>query len=208
MFKPNRTEILIVLVALVGGAGLFHEWRVSHDALTQMQAQIGAQEQARKQTQDELKVKLEDIERVKQRVVTVHDVAQALPKFVDLPVPPVEVAPLAPVPVPAQPAPNGRSALPDAPPTQHSINGTIQNGLFIPAEDTKSLFDKLADCAACQAQTDADRATIADLTRERDSAVRAAKGGGFWRRLLHDSKTLAIGALAGGVLICASGHCK
>jgi hypothetical protein len=44
-----------------------------------------------------------------------------------------------------------------------------------------------------------ERAKAALLTRERDEAVKVAKGGSVLRRIARNAKWLAIGALAGAV---------
>jgi hypothetical protein len=74
----------------------------------------------------------------------------------------------------------------------------------LPAADLKPLYDYVQDCRACQAQLAAakqnaadDAAKIAALTRERDAAVTAAKGGSFLRRLRRNAEWFAVGALVG-----------
>ncbi|HXX45066.1 MAG TPA: hypothetical protein VEJ38_10070 [Candidatus Acidoferrales bacterium] len=74
----------------------------------------------------------------------------------------------------------------------------------IPSADLKPLFDYVQDCRACQAQLAAaqknsadDAAKIAALTRERDAALTAAKGGSFFRRLRRNALWFAFGAAAG-----------
>jgi type II secretory pathway pseudopilin PulG len=76
----------------------------------------------------------------------------------------------------------------------------------IPAADLKPLYDFALDCKACQAKLAAAQADLTDeraktavLTRERDEAVRAAKGGSFLRRVARNAKWLAIGAAAGAI---------
>ncbi len=71
----------------------------------------------------------------------------------------------------------------------------------IPAADLKPLFDYAQDCRACQASLSAakqnrldDAAKLAGLTRERDAAVTAAKGGTLWRRFRRNAAWLIIGA--------------
>ncbi|HXQ25919.1 MAG TPA: hypothetical protein VN822_05895 [Candidatus Acidoferrales bacterium] len=71
----------------------------------------------------------------------------------------------------------------------------------IPAADLKPLYDFVQDCRACQAQLAAarqdksdDGAKIAALTRERDAAITAAKGGSFWRRLRRNTMWFVVGA--------------
>jgi hypothetical protein len=82
---------------------------------------------------------------------------------------------------------------------------------ILPIEDLKPLYDFTLDCKACQAKLTAAQADLADerakaavLTRERDEAVRAAKGGSLLRRITRNAKWLAIGAAAGA--IAAKGH--
>jgi hypothetical protein len=70
----------------------------------------------------------------------------------------------------------------------------------------KPLYDFAADCKACQAKLGAAQADLADekvksqaLGRERDDALRAAKGGSVLRRIARAAKWFAIGAAAGAV---------
>jgi len=103
--------------------------------------------------------------------------------------------------VPSPPA--NQQELPDAPSAQ------------IPAVDLKPLFDYVQDCRSCQArlaaakQDSADNATkLAALTRERDAAMTAAKGGTFWQRLHRNALWFIIGAGAGAATLCGTGHCR
>ncbi len=104
---------------------------------------------------------------------------------------------------PALAAPTNQQDLPDAPSAQ------------IPAADLKPLFDYVQDCRSCQAQlavakqnaTD-NAAKLTALTRERDAAVAAAKGGTFWQRLRRNALWFAVGAGAGAVAVCGTGHCR
>jgi hypothetical protein len=104
---------------------------------------------------------------------------------------------------PALAAPTNQQELPDAPSAQ------------IPAADLKPLFDYVQDCRSCQAQLAAakqnatdDAAKITAVTRERDAAVAAAKGGTFWQRLRRNALWFAVGAGAGAVAVCGTGHCR
>jgi hypothetical protein len=79
-----------------------------------------------------------------------------------------------------------------------------------PAADLKPLYNYIQDCRACQSQLSAARqdlsdesAKVAALTRERDAAVTAAKGGPFWRRLRRDALWFVLGASAAYI---ASSH--
>jgi len=82
----------------------------------------------------------------------------------------------------------------------------VQPKINFPAEDLKPLYDFAADCKACQAKLGAAQADLADeklksqaLGRERDDALRAAKGGSVLRRVARAAKWFAIGAAAGAI---------
>ncbi len=96
---------------------------------------------------------------------------------------------------PASPVPG--KFLPDAPPAHEAV---------LPAQDLKPLYNFALDCQACQARLAAAQADLADeklktatLTRERDSALQAAKGGSFLRRVARAAKWFVIGAAAGAL---------
>jgi len=83
----------------------------------------------------------------------------------------------------------------------------------LPAADLKPLFDFVQDCRACQAQLAAARADLRDqqtrstaLTAERDAALRAAKGGGFWLRVKRNTKWFTLGAAAGAGIALSRSH--
>ena len=94
-----------------------------------------------------------------------------------------------------------------------------QSAAEIPAADLAPLYNYVQDCRACQLQLTAakqnatdDDAKIRALTRERDAAVTATKGGPFWLRLKRNAHWLAIGAAVGAVTsaaaLCHTGHCR
>jgi hypothetical protein len=99
--------------------------------------------------------------------------------------------------------PANQQDLPDAPSAQ------------IPAADLKSLFDFVQVCRSCQAQlasakpgsTD-NAAKLAAVTKERDAAITTAKGGTFWQRLHRNALWFVVGAGAGAVAVCGTGHCR
>jgi hypothetical protein len=85
----------------------------------------------------------------------------------------------------------------------------------IPAADLKPLYDFVQDCRACQAQLASAKLDAADnaakisaLTRERDAAITAAKGGTFWQRLRRNVLWFAVGAASGAAALCSTGHCR
>jgi hypothetical protein len=88
-----------------------------------------------------------------------------------------------------------------------------------PLPTSPPLYDYVQDRRACQLQLTAakqnatdDAAKIRALTRERDAAVTAAKGGSFWLRLKRNAHWLAIGAAVGAVtstaVLCNTGHSR
>jgi len=77
---------------------------------------------------------------------------------------------------------------------------------ILPAADLKPLYDFTLNCKACQAKLAASQADLNDektktaaLTKERDVAIRAAKGGSALRRIARAAKWFALGAAAGAV---------
>jgi type II secretory pathway pseudopilin PulG len=101
--------------------------------------------------------------------------------------------------------PSHREPLPDSPVPAAQI----------PTADLKPLYDYVQDCRSCQAQLAAAKLNAADnaakltaISRERDAALTAAKGGTFWRRLRRNALWFAVGVGAGTVAACANGHCR
>jgi hypothetical protein len=82
----------------------------------------------------------------------------------------------------------------------------------IPAPDLKPLYDYVQDCRACQARLSAakqdhldDSAKLTAVTRERDAAITASKGGTTWRRLRRNAAWFAMGAVT---VIAATACCR
>jgi|SRR6266849_10762712 len=131
----------------------------------------------------------------KRSVVTPAQILRDLPSEIPLPVPlALQPEPDSP-PSDSQHGATGKVAVPSAP--SHAV---------IPSEDLKPLYDFAIDCKACQAKLSAAQSDLADekiktttLTKERDDAVHAAKGGGAWRRIARAAKWFAIGAAAGAI---------
>jgi hypothetical protein len=77
----------------------------------------------------------------------------------------------------------------------------------LPVDDLKPLFDFVQDCRACDARLTASRkeavdaqATLNAVTRERDAALKANRGGSFWRRIYKNAEWLAAGAVGGYII--------
>ncbi len=187
---------VVVAVALLAA------WRADRRDRTQLAAQLAAAQQAlnaadaRQHDRDALLTQtLAQLSAQKRSVVTPAQILRDLPNQIPLPVA-----------IALQPEP-------DSPPSdsQHAATGKVSapstpSHAVIPSEDLKPLYDFAIDCKACQAKLSAAQSDLADekiktttLTKERDDAVRAAKGGGAWRRIARAAKWFAIGAAAGAI---------
>jgi hypothetical protein len=76
----------------------------------------------------------------------------------------------------------------------------------IPGPDLKPLYDFALDCTSCQAKLTTAQSDLADekgktavLIKERDNALRVARGGSIWQRVGRASKWILIGAATGAV---------
>ena len=83
----------------------------------------------------------------------------------------------------------------------------------IPAADLKPLYDYILDCKACQAKLTAAQSDLADektktatLTKSRDEALKAAKGGSLFQRTVRALKWFALGAAAGAIAAKSAHH--
>ncbi|HXZ14199.1 MAG TPA: hypothetical protein VEG64_17565 [Candidatus Sulfotelmatobacter sp.] len=202
------------------------------DAQKQLLDAADARERERAAT---LKETLAQIDSLKRATQTPTQVLQDLPKYLQLPQPiTLSSSPI--TPAHSESVEQGTDASPEkgsgaihdsAPPAsianlQASIDGSPGAGELpsapvaqIPASDLKPLYDYIQDCRACQAQLTSakqnaadDAAKLAALTRERDAAIQAAKGGSFWMRLRRNARWFLVGATAGAAALCDTGHCR
>jgi len=177
-------------IAIVLALAIYFSWRADRRDRAQLASELAATKQllaaadARQHDRDaQLAQTLATLTAEKRTVVTPAQIVRELPAQLPLPSPIV-----------LQSTP----ALPNAPePKPNAV---------IPAEDLKPLYDFTIDCKACQAklataQSDLsdERAKTAALTRERDDALRIARGGNAWRRITRAAKWFLIGAAAGAV---------
>ncbi len=108
-------------------------------------------------------------------------------------------------------------------PAQNPAGNSLPPALAtIPQVDLPSLRNYVESCKECQlslatAQQDLQTKDqqlklageeLSAAEQQRDAALKALKGGSFWRRLAHDSKLLLIGGAISAGAICASGHCR
>lgn len=103
-------------------------------------------------------------------------------------------------------APTNGSSTATAATSSQSIQTPLA-GAVIPATDLKPFYDFTLDCQACKAKLSVAQNDLADektktaaLTKERDDAVRLAKGGSAWRRVTRAAKWFLLGAAAGAVV--------
>lgn len=92
----------------------------------------------------------------------------------------------------------------------------------IPQADLPALRDEVTQCQVCaqklsSAQSDLsserDKEVLAGeqlsaMTKERDAAVTASKGGSLWKRIERAVKYTVIGIAIGAAAVCGTGHCK
>ena len=207
----RRAAAVAVVIALAAGAIGFRSWLDTRDARTQMTATIASQNSiiaaAEKREQDraqQLAETLKQIATLKASVQTPQQVIREMPQFLP-PLPqPLETIASKSVPgaagQPGQPsATAGNQAQ-----TPAKAGEAAAPDVRVPSADLKPLFDFVQDCRACQAkltvaQQDAqDEHTKNDaLTKQRDAAVKAAKGGSVWTRTVRAAKWVALGFVAG-----------
>jgi hypothetical protein len=213
----RRVAAVAIAVALAAAAIGFRSWLDARDDRAQMAATIASQNSiisaAEKREQDraqQLADTLKQIAVLKSSVQSPQQVIREIPQYLPpLPQPLETIAPKTPAGAPAQPgeatagasgAAKAGQQLPAAPDVR------------VPSADLKPLFDYVQDCRACQAklaaaqQDSQDERTKNDaLTKERDAAVKAAKGGSVWTRTVRVVKWVAVG-FAVGYLAHAATH--
>ncbi len=200
--------------AALGGTGMaFSAWQGAHNAWMQAKGTIRGQEQTiREMKQSATRIATEEKRRDQaaaeqlaamkkqvERLKTGRQIADWLPKQLPMPEPvKIEV----PHRTKAHPAPAAVAT--------------------IPRPDLPALRDYVESCKACSVKlhtAEQDLAAQAQelrlagerlsaVEKERDAALKAAKGGGFWHGVKIGFKWFAIGAGAGAAALCGSGHCR
>jgi hypothetical protein len=177
-------------IAILLAVAVYFSWRADQRDRAQLASELAATKQllaaadVRQHDRDaQLTQTLATLAAEKRTIVSPAQIVRELPSQISLPSPIV-----------LQSAP----ALPDSP--------TPKVNAVIPAEDLKPLYDFTIDCKACQSKLTAaqgdltdERAKSAALTRERDDALRIARGGSAWRRIGRAAKWFLIGAAAGAI---------
>jgi len=200
---------LAVLAVCMLGAFLVREEIAWRQERARLNAEIAAarklvqEADARQRQRDaELHAALGQIAQRKRAVQTPQEIVRELPRDLPLPAPITlateETAPGRQRTEPADAARESRTPSSTAAESNHTAQ--------LPVEDLKPLFDFVQDCKACKAELAGARANLTDeraktsaLTRQRDAALRLARGGGFWHRAARAAKWFALGAAAGAV---------
>jgi septal ring factor EnvC (AmiA/AmiB activator) len=201
---PSRIwlELAAILVAVILCVALVEAWRADRRDRDQLNVELAATKQlvtaadARQHDREaQLAQTLAALATEKRTVSTPAQIVRELPSEIPLPAPLVlQTSPTS----PGQQLPSAESSSAATNPRQAQI--------IIPAEDLKPLHDFTLDCQACQAKLAAAQGDLADekskssaLTKERDQALKIARGGSAWRRIARAAKWFAIGAAAGAV---------
>jgi type II secretory pathway pseudopilin PulG len=197
----NWLRIAAVLIAGVAGVSVYFAWRGAQQAQAQLKAELLAAQKAltdadaRQQARNAQLVQL--LAQFNEKKSTVQNPAQivkALPDVLPLPTP---------LTLPAQTTNPG---LPPIPGGSKQPLETPTPKVELPSEDLKPLYDFAVNCQECQAQLAAAQSNLKDeqtktqaLSRERDTALQAARGGSVLRRVARAAKWFVIGAAAGAV---------
>lgn len=213
----RKVEIAAFSVVLLLATLVISAWFASRDEEQRLQTTLSAQKQiidavgVRERARDaSLKDALVQIAKLKRDTRTPDQIIRDLPKYLPLPQR-ITITDLANPPKAATQHGAGTSEKPSFPPI---VPPSPPEGLpatpvvQVPAADLKSLYDVVQDYRACQLRLTAASENVADqtgkaaaLTRERDVAITAAKGGSFWRCLRRNALWFAIGAGAGYVAV-------
>jgi len=209
MPSPFWLKLAAILVAGILCVALLHSWRADQRDRAQLSAELAATKQllaaadARQHDRDaQLAQTLAGLAAEKRTVVTPAQIVRELPRTIPLPSPIVLQSPSATSTAASPTSPGQLSGAGSSP-----VNSNPgQPNAIIPAEDLKPLYDFSLDCQACQAKLVAAQGDLADekskssaLTKERDQALKVARGGSAWRRFTRAVKWFAIGAAAGAV---------
>jgi hypothetical protein len=197
-----------MILAVVLVVAIVDAWRADRRDRAQLASELAATKKTladadsrQRERDSQLAQTLSALATLKRTIVTPSQIVRDIPREIPLPSPiTLQSATPTNFSVPqVLAAPNSNSQAINAP------EAKLPQAL-IPAEDLKPLYDFALDCKACQARLAAAQGDISDektktaaLTRERDDALRIARGGTVWRRILRAAKWFAIGAAAGAI---------
>lgn len=221
-------KLVVASFALILCVAAIQAWRADRRDRANLAAELAATQQllvaadARQRDRDaQLAQTLSALDAQKRAILTPSQIVQELAKNIPLPAPIALQAPQtssvgATLGSPATNTSNATAGGASPVPTSGSSTTTTATspqaeqkptaGAVIPATDLKPLYDFTIDCQACQAKLSTaqrdlvdEKAKTAALTKERDDALRIAKGGSAWRRFGRAAKWFVLGAAAGAV---------
>ena len=212
-------EILVpVLLALT----IFVAWQADRRDRAQLATQLAAAQQTIAQAaasqhdrDTRLSQTLAQIAAQKHDAVSPTQILKELPNAISLPAPIIMETDQ----VPQRPGKSSPSVTADSSnrsQTAPGQTGTLPSNpisklgqatdAILPAADLKALYDFALDCKACQAKLATSQSDLTDektktaaITKERDAAIKAAKGGSTLRRIARATKWFALGAAAGAI---------
>lgn len=207
-------RVAIAVIALVA-IFMWVNYREAHDAQVKLAATIEAQKTVIEQASKDRDARAaDDARRDAQTIATISSMQKAIENVQT----PAQIAaflqksitPAAPQPITIE-VPKSTEANP-APPAQVEIPQADLPALRNQVEACQECSVKLAsaqkDVTSLQSQLKDAGAQLSAVSKERDAAVKASKGGGFWSRVKRSARFFAIGAAAGAAAVCGSGHCK
>ncbi|HKV25532.1 MAG TPA: hypothetical protein VJN93_13135 [Candidatus Acidoferrum sp.] len=222
MNTPHWLHAAELLLVAVLAAALFLSWQADRRDRARLASQLAAAQKTidtattSQQTRDAaLSLTLAQIAKLKKSVITPDQILKALPGTISLPAP-ITLGAGAFTANPDtnldkshnQPGTGQGIALPAESQNLPSTPAPAETGpgAIVPQADLKPLYDLALDCKACQARLAAaqsdlsdERAKSAALAKQRDDALRVAKGGSIVRRVARALKWFAIGAAAGAI---------
>lgn len=182
MTRMEKYVICLIIMGILTFIG--KEWMAAHDDLKQAQATIALNEQQHKQEIVTLQNEMEVIKHDKATTRTPEQIISKLPTYIPLPAP-----------IRLSSGNAGNNSVPQPPDIRANLGGIGQTdaGAIIPTASLGPLFNFATDCQACRLQHTADLAKIEELTKERDAALKAAKGGSWIRRVVKGAKIFGVG---------------
>jgi len=197
-------KLAAVAIALVAVVCIYFAWQGAQRDQAQLKAELQATRKAvadadaRQQSRNsDLARHLAQLNQEKTSVRSPVQVVQALPDVLPLPTP---------LTLPAQTTGSASQSATQPPGASKSQTPGPSAKVQLPAEDLKPLYDFAVTCKECQVQLASVQANLKDeqaktqaIGRERDTALRAARGGSVIHRIVRAAKWFAIGAAAGAV---------
>jgi hypothetical protein len=212
--SPTLERLLAGALA-IAAAMLWFSWRAAQKNSLDLKATLVEKNEVLMATQDALAKAQADIAETERQAAEIEaktktpaEILKSLPAYLPLPKPLDQT-------YFCQDAASGACSPPHSEEPDAPQLPAPETRIDIPQEDLKPLFDFSVQCQACEnvvaKQKEALRLfaqEVDDLKAERDAAVKAAKGGGFWRRLKSNAHWFAIGGAAAAGALCGTGHCK